>query len=216
MKPHKFSHLLSALVIVARKYHNFESLREHLTVVLRDAIPVEHGSRGAPEEELRIVSAYRMLDLVVAEARLEQAEQVLRLLRCAARDWDYTGATGALTGVFRALADHDARNPMDVSLGSIPAVQEACAELDRSASKFPTWPTDPIHAVAIISEELGELTSALIQMIYEPAKGVTMEHIRAEAQQVAATALRFLQGMDHYQFAPCPQYDQPSRGVHHG
>lgn len=31
-------------------------------------------------------------------------------------------------------------------------------ELERAQGKFPTWPTDPIHALNVISEEYGELS----------------------------------------------------------
>lgn len=110
MKPHKFAHLVSALVVVARKYHAFESLRGYLTEVLRDAIPVEHGSKGAPEQELRIVSAKMLRDFVAADARLEETESVLRLLRCAAKDWDYNGKCSVdLAPVVRELDRLDAR-----------------------------------------------------------------------------------------------------------
>lgn len=117
MKPHKYSHLLSALVLVARKYHNFDSLREHLNVVLSEFVPVEHDSKGAPEHELRIVSAIRLGELVSAASRLERAESVLRLLRCAARDWDYTGKINLdPVAVFGELAKLDAAaTPEEVS-----------------------------------------------------------------------------------------------------
>ena len=32
------------------------------------------------------------------------------------------------------------------------------AELARAVKKFPTWPTDPLHALAVLGEEFGELT----------------------------------------------------------
>ena len=28
-------------------------------------------------------------------------------------------------------------------------------ELDRAIAKFPTWPTDPLHALAVLGEEFG-------------------------------------------------------------
>ena len=40
----------------------------------------------------------------------------------------------------------------------IAAIEDVQAELKRAATKFPTWPTDPIHALAVLGEEYGELT----------------------------------------------------------
>ena len=52
------------------------------------------------------------------------------------------------------------------------------AELARAVAKFPTWPTDPLHALAVLGEEFGELTKAMLQHTYEPHKGVTAQDIR--------------------------------------
>lgn len=35
----------------------------------------------------------------------------------------------------------------------------ALAEVERAVAKFPTWPTDAMHALAVLGEEVGELTS---------------------------------------------------------
>lgn len=108
MKPHRLSELLGKLVAVANQYHHFESLREYLVRVLYEYIPIEHGSKGAPEQELRIVSGDRMLELAVAEASLARAEEILSLLRCAAKDWDYTGDHRIdAKAIFDALAKYD-------------------------------------------------------------------------------------------------------------
>lgn len=109
MKPHRFSEMLGKLVDVANKYHHFGSLRERIVQVLADYIPVEHGSKGAPEGKLCIVSGERMPELAMAEAQLALAEDVLRLLRCAAKDWDYTGELRIdARAIFGALTAYDA------------------------------------------------------------------------------------------------------------
>lgn len=72
-------------------------------------------------------------------------------------------------------------------------------ELDRATTKFPAWPTDPLHAVAIIGEELGELTQAALQCCYEEDKALP-DDVRREAVQVAAMALRFLAGLERYEY----------------
>lgn len=89
------------------------------------------------------------------------------------------------------------KNPMALALG----------ELRRATEKFPTWPTDPLHALAVLGEEFGELTKAVLQHTYEPHKS-TRSDVRKEAIQTAAMALRFVMSLDAYQFARCAQHDQ--------
>lgn len=86
-------------------------------------------------------------------------------------------------------------------------IQEVMDEVQRATGLYPTWPTDPIHALAILGEEYGELNKAVLQQTYEPHKTST-EEIRAEAIQTAAMALRFLMSLDTYQYARCPQHEQ--------
>lgn len=88
-----------------------------------------------------------------------------------------------------------------------PLVAEVMTELARATAKFPTWPTDPLHAVAVIGEESGELTRAVLQAVYEPHKS-TPADVREEAVQTAAMALRFLGSMERYEFQGCAQHRQ--------
>jgi NTP pyrophosphatase (non-canonical NTP hydrolase) len=73
-------------------------------------------------------------------------------------------------------------------------------ELVKAEAKHPEWPTDPLHAIAIIGEEFGELTQAVLQVTYEPGKSLITD-VQREAAQTAAMALRFLQSMDAYVYA---------------
>lgn len=82
------------------------------------------------------------------------------------------------------------------------------AELARAVAKFPTWPSDPLHALAVLGEEFGELTKAMLQHTYEPHKGVTSEDIRDEAIQTAAMALRLAMSLPCYQYRRAPQHSQ--------
>ncbi len=84
----------------------------------------------------------------------------------------------------------------------------AITEVRRAMRKFPTWPTDPFHAAAVVGEEYGELQKALLEHTYEPKKNVSRGDIRAEAVELAAMALRFLVSFDRYQMAPCAQHEQ--------
>lgn len=80
-------------------------------------------------------------------------------------------------------------------------LSDVSAELLRAVRKFPEWPKDPLHALAIVGEEYGELTKAVLQHTYEPKKGVTREDIREEAIQTAAMILRFIMNLDDYTYS---------------
>jgi hypothetical protein len=92
----------------------------------------------------------------------------------------------------------------------VPAVvREVMDELEKAIRKFPTWPTDPLHAVGVFNEEAGELSKAVLQQVYEPHKNKP-DDVRKEAQQAAAMALRFLVSLDSYDWTPGVQHDQPT------
>jgi hypothetical protein len=84
---------------------------------------------------------------------------------------------------------------------------EVLAEVERAIRKFPTWPTDPLHAVGVLGEEFGELTKEALQLTYEPHK-TTRQAFRKEAIQTAAMALRFVASLDRYEFSPGHQHEQ--------
>lgn len=86
-------------------------------------------------------------------------------------------------------------------------IEEVLEELNRATKKFPTWPTNPFHALAILGEEYGELDKALVQYTYEPEKS-TFEDVRSEAVQTAAMALRFLMSIDNYKYERSEQHTQ--------
>lgn len=85
--------------------------------------------------------------------------------------------------------------------------REITAEVEKATAKFPTWPTDPLHALAVLGEEFGELTKAVVQQTYEPHKNAPGE-LRKEAIQTAAMALRFAMSLDTYETQPCEQHQQ--------
>jgi hypothetical protein len=80
-------------------------------------------------------------------------------------------------------------------------------ELERAMAKFPTWPTDPLHALAVLGEEFGELTKDVLQLTYEPGK-TSAENVRKEAIQTAAMALRFVASLDAYIYKAGEQHRQ--------
>jgi len=86
-------------------------------------------------------------------------------------------------------------------------IEAVIAEVERATRKFPTWPTDPLHALAVLGEEFGELTREMLQLTYEPEKS-TLDSVRKEAVQTAAMALRLVMSLDRYVYAPGQQHSQ--------
>ena len=86
-----------------------------------------------------------------------------------------------------------------------PILEEIRAELGRACTKFPQWPTDPLHAVTIVGEEYGELVKEMLQLVYEPHK-TNKDRVHAEAIQCAAMVLRLLANLDRYEYRPGPQH----------
>ena len=78
-------------------------------------------------------------------------------------------------------------------------------EMKRAERKFPGWPTDPIHAAAVLQEEAGELVQAALQFTYE---GGSLESMRNEAVQVGAMALRFLLNVGSVESRPSKQVER--------
>lgn len=102
------------------------------------------------------------------------------------------------------------------------AIEAILAEVDWATKKFPTWPTDPIHAAAVLAEEAGELQKACLEATYEPGKtrrtfdtippmdlpAAGPDFVRKEAVQTGAMAIRFLMSLEKYAFTRCPQHEQ--------
>lgn len=88
---------------------------------------------------------------------------------------------------------------------------EVSMELARAMVKFPTWPTDPLHALAVLGEEFGELTKDALQLTYEPHK-TSPENVRKEAIQTAAMAIRFAISLDRYEYRQAEQHKQSGDG----
>ena len=86
------------------------------------------------------------------------------------------------------------------------------AEVRRATLKFPTWPTDPLHALAVLGEEFGELTKATLQHVYEPHKS-TSEDVREEAIQTAAMAHRFIASLTFYSYDKAAQHHQRADSI---
>lgn len=87
-------------------------------------------------------------------------------------------------------------------------IDEVLEEVRRAQEKYPQWPSDPVHAAAIVAEESGELQRAVLMKIYKDGKLTTSEDVREEAIQTAAMCLRFLFSFDQYYWIPCAHHFQ--------
>lgn len=100
---------------------------------------------------------------------------------------------------------------------------EIALEVQRAKAKFPKWPVDPLHAVGVINEEIGELNREVLQACYdvdrdgwtprqiEIDRKMSLAKIRTEAIQSAAMLRRFIEALDEetvYNFKPGEQYSQ--------
>lgn len=87
---------------------------------------------------------------------------------------------------------------------------EIAAELMRAEQLHPRWPTDALHAAAIIGEEAGEVTKAVLQRTYQPAEPdhpEGREEIRKEVIQLAAMTIRFLAHLDRGRLQFTPRFE---------
>ena len=68
-------------------------------------------------------------------------------------------------------------------------------ELKKAEEKHPGWPTDRIHAVSIITEEVGEAMREAIDITYFPQNG-SEERLIKELAQIGAMAIRALKSIE--------------------
>jgi len=73
--------------------------------------------------------------------------------------------------------------------------EEIISEVFRAEAKHPHWPDDFIHQAAIVAEESGELVRAALNDYYENSSPESLEEIRKEAIQTAATCIRLLKNL---------------------
>jgi len=114
---------------------------------------------------------------------------------------DRAGRQDTLSQYDRGWNDHMAAAALP------PRMHVVLHELHRACRKFPTWPTDPLHAMGVVNEEVGELSKAVLQAVYEPEKNPEGA-VEKEALQAAAMLLRFLASLDRYTFRGAPQHVQ--------
>lgn len=81
---------------------------------------------------------------------------------------------------------------------------EIKAEVLKAQEKFPQWPTDILHATAVVSEESGEMVKEALQAVYEPERS-TISDVRKEAVQTGAMAVRWLLNYGNYELVQAHQ-----------
>ena len=69
------------------------------------------------------------------------------------------------------------------------AISRIFSELRKAEEKFPGWPDDPVHGVAIVCEEAGESMRAALNLYYHNGN---IEDLRTELAQTGAMAIRAL------------------------
>jgi NTP pyrophosphatase (non-canonical NTP hydrolase) len=67
-----------------------------------------------------------------------------------------------------------------------------CEEYVRATEVWPDFPTDVVHAAAIVVEEAGELLQAANNIRWKDDDIANRENLLEEATQVGAMAVRFL------------------------
>ena len=77
-------------------------------------------------------------------------------------------------------------------------------ELENALQKFPSFPCDPLHAIAVVNEESGEATKDALQWCYEPHKNKGAETLKAELIQTAAMCVRMICGLESGDIKPQP------------
>jgi hypothetical protein len=168
----------------------FDIVREH---ALQSATaPLPANARAVAEKYANnAISDLGQIYGLIEEGKYDEAQDFCR----GAAEW-YT----------QDLAE-TASLPADAVRPATARSDEIAAEVERAVAKFPTWPTDPLHALAVLGEEFGELTKAMVQLTYEPHK-TSAEEVKIEAIQTVAMALRLHRSLDQYEYRPGAQHKQ--------
>ena len=92
----------------------------------------------------------------------------------------------------KVLILDDPKNPIFLQV-----LQAILEEFDRATKIHPDWPTDPVHAAAILSEEAGEVIKAVNNAVTGKKDGKDSDYT-TEAIQCGAMCLRFLVNLKTY------------------
>jgi hypothetical protein len=89
---------------------------------------------------------------------------------------------------------------------------EISEELEKAVAKWPNWPNDPLHAIAVIGEEFGEMTKESLDLVYagfdQEETKQAKQRLRKEAIQTAAMLYRFIASIESYEYEPSENHSQ--------
>jgi NTP pyrophosphatase (non-canonical NTP hydrolase) len=99
-----------------------------------------------------------------------------------------------LEDIKQALNNKNNENNMELNseLDRLQKYSEIDRELKRAENKHPNFPDDMFQQLAIIQEEVGEVTKAVLHYHYENG---SIDHIKEELIQSAAMCMRMLQNL---------------------
>jgi len=80
----------------------------------------------------------------------------------------------------------------------VEAIAAIIDELHRARGLYPEWPTDAVHAAAVMAEEAGETVKAALDFHYKGEQPLHKQHMKDEATQTGAMAIRVLLGVENY------------------
>ena len=81
---------------------------------------------------------------------------------------------------------------LEAKVNRLMKYDEIQQELERAEKKHPDFPKDMFQQLAIMQEEAGEVTKAVLHYHYE---GGTLEDVREELVQTAAMCMRMLSAL---------------------
>lgn len=187
--------------------NNIEVLRGLVDSVTDYLCEQEYDIGGREELRKHVASAVDAALAALEQQPEAQAGGAVEWMREQARKMRMAEAERASVEQLAAYLTPYIRNTTPPAPVVPEVVAAVLAEVERAMRKFPTWPTDPLHAVAVLGEEFGELTKAVLQSVYEPHKS-TPEDVATEAIQTAAMAIRFLMSLDAYLYERSFQHSQ--------
>jgi NTP pyrophosphatase (non-canonical NTP hydrolase) len=88
--------------------------------------------------------------------------------------------------------------------------QQVIDTVKKAQAKHPRWPYDPLHAMAILQEEVGELQQAVLERMYEPLKAEEGA-VDKETLHVAAMIVRF--ALSRWRYDWHPKSDQHAQEI---
>ena len=150
------------------------------TLLARVQAALDEASDGVPDSATPWDRSHKEVVLY----RHEVIEILSRLREGVRHSVEHAQAAAEKDATIAALTQENERLKAEAETPIGVAIELIRTELTRATKKFPTWPTDPLHAVAVVGEEVGELTQAVLQGVYEPEKNEP-EAIKKEAVHAA-------------------------------